>query len=212
MFHSFDANRPASEWNMHPSDFKHLIDALSFFNTKFISADQIAKSKTDDVVLTFDDGFQSQLPIIADLANRNIPVVVFIITSKIGQVGYFSIDDIKYLLSLKTVTLGAHSVNHDSDKNASDDHLIAEMVISRQRLQAIIGRQVNDYAWPFGIHSLESTLAAGSINLRAYGANSKSQTDSAKSIELPRINIDGRCALAFNVQSITSGTLRICQK
>jgi peptidoglycan/xylan/chitin deacetylase (PgdA/CDA1 family) len=114
--------------------------------------------------VTFDDGLQcivdNALP---ELAKRQIPSTLFIVTNVLGQSPdweYFGGDDpakeramteeqLRKLPS-ELVTIGSHTLTHPVLPDASDEVLDAELAQSRTKLEAILKRDVKMLSFPYG--------------------------------------------------------------
>ena len=59
-------------------------------------------------------------------------------------------EDIKTLISNPLITLGAHSHNHLSLRNLSEEECIEEMKISKQTLEEFTQLKTNHFSYPYG--------------------------------------------------------------
>jgi peptidoglycan/xylan/chitin deacetylase (PgdA/CDA1 family) len=102
-------------------------------------------------VVTFDDGLESThrhaWPVFERLG---IPFSVFIITSLAGQAGYFGWDKAREMVRSSLVTVGSHSVNHRNLSGLSEEEVRYELVESKARLEATLGRRCDHFCCPWG--------------------------------------------------------------
>ena len=149
------------------------------------------------VIITLDDGWQSNKENVVEVANRHqIPVTIFVSTNpveigdfwwssiktaqKMGLSSYsiealkkmpnqvrekiveqiksqlprkreaLTIEEIKKINSSKFVTIGGHTVSHPILINCNDDEVLAELTISKEKLQQWVNSEVNSFAYPNG--------------------------------------------------------------
>ena len=108
------------------------------------------------VMLTFDDGdldqYETALPI---LEKHGFKGAFFIMTVAIGRHGkqpYMDKDQIK-ALSDKGHTIGAHTWDHHNVKKYQGDDWKIQVEEPKAKLEAIIGKPVTYFAYPFGLWS-----------------------------------------------------------
>lgn len=111
-----------------------------------------------DIVITFDDGHQSNLEIAAPLLmERKIPAYFFISSDFIGnRAGFMSPDQLRALSDLPGMCIGSHGVTHRffDDLNESDSK--QELVDSRMRLETITHRDCRSISFPGGRYNDET--------------------------------------------------------
>ena len=122
------------------------------------------------VMLTFDDGdldqYETALPI---LDKHGFKGAFFIMTVAIGRRGkqpYMDKDQIK-ALSDKGHTIGAHTWDHHNVKKYQGDDWRIQVEEPKAKLEAIIGKPVTYFAYPFG---LWSHAVLPEIQKRGYAA------------------------------------------
>jgi peptidoglycan/xylan/chitin deacetylase (PgdA/CDA1 family) len=102
-------------------------------------------------VVTFDDGLESThrhaWPVFERLG---IPFSVYIITSLPGQAGYIRWADIAEMSRSSLVTFGSHTVNHRNLAQLSAEDVRYEMVESKDRLEAALGKSCDHFCCPWG--------------------------------------------------------------
>ena len=122
------------------------------------------------IMLTFDDGdldqYETALPI---LEKHGFKGAFFIMTVAIGRRGkqpYMDKAQIKNL-SDKGHTIGAHTWDHHNVKKYQGDDWKIQIEEPKAKLEAIIGKPVNYFAYPFGLWSKE---VLPQIQKRGYAA------------------------------------------
>jgi peptidoglycan/xylan/chitin deacetylase (PgdA/CDA1 family) len=102
-------------------------------------------------VVTFDDGLESTYRHAWPVFERlGIPFSVYIITSLPGQAGYIQWGGIAEMGRSALVTLGSHTVNHRNLAKLSAEDVRYEMVESKSRLEAVLGKSCNHFCCPWG--------------------------------------------------------------
>jgi peptidoglycan/xylan/chitin deacetylase (PgdA/CDA1 family) len=140
-----------------------------------------------NVLVTFDDGFINNLEIAAPILRRNgVPAVFFLIADRVedggppsfaerygdgggDRSGYATIprDRLNDLLDLG-ITIGSHSLRHDDLSLADDEQLASDLRLSRAKLEALCGREVAVFAFPWGKHRRGQEAAAAKLYARVF--------------------------------------------
>lgn len=119
MFHNVykgtDCGDAEQEIAVSEEHFSALVERL-IKTKRFVALKQyedILNMTADDVLITFDDIFQSAfLNAIPVLQKYEIPYVVFIATGLVGKPGFISEENLMKLREDPLCTIGAHSVSH----------------------------------------------------------------------------------------------------
>lgn len=110
------------------------------------------------VVVTFDDAFEnfvsSALP---ELKKRRIPATVFVITEALNKAfgppdsfeKVMSVDQLK-ALPRDLVTIGSHTETHPMLPHVPNEDGRREIVGSKAKLEALLGRPILHFSFPFG--------------------------------------------------------------
>jgi peptidoglycan/xylan/chitin deacetylase (PgdA/CDA1 family) len=147
-----------------PARFRRQVELLQEAGAEFVTMSELA-ARTNGTpppglaALTFDDGFQDNLTVVAPiLAELGVPGTVYVATGMIGQPnrwmrpgsGLRMMDEGELReLSAANVELGAHTVTHP-DMSALDVQACAQEVReSKARVEEIAGREVTSFAYPF---------------------------------------------------------------
>ncbi|RLF26081.1 MAG: hypothetical protein DRN05_07530 [Thermoplasmata archaeon] len=134
------------------------LDSLDRLDTKLLN-----------VAITFDDGFRDFLTnVFPVLTHLGVPATLFAPSDFVGlgrgealefartcigipgEVG-LKASDLRFLANSRLVTIGAHGKSHtDLAREPSMDSVRAEIAGAKRDLEAIIGREVKYFAYPFG--------------------------------------------------------------
>jgi peptidoglycan/xylan/chitin deacetylase (PgdA/CDA1 family) len=158
------------------------------------------------IALTFDDGYLDfatvAYPILRELA---LPASLYVPTAFIGGMNEWESDAIPRVPLLddqalrsfdpSLVTVGSHTVHHRALTGLSADDLTRELVLSRDRLEQIVGRPVHELAYPFGHHGTFDDVtraAAASAGYKVALTTCWSTWASSKDLQaMPRIHLTG---------------------
>jgi peptidoglycan/xylan/chitin deacetylase (PgdA/CDA1 family) len=110
------------------------------------------------IAITFDDGFEDFLTqALPELEKRKIPATVFMIADGINR-EFGSESYAEKLLSLEQmrglppslVTIGSHTLTHPMLAELSEGEARREIQQSKTKLEAILGREVRQFSFPYG--------------------------------------------------------------
>ena len=103
------------------------------------------------VMLTFDDGYEDNYTALFPLVQKyQIPVLIFLITDRIGTPGYLTWDQILQMQASGLVAFGSHSCSHRRLRSLSDEEIAQEITRSKQILEERLGHAVTAFCYPFG--------------------------------------------------------------
>ena len=101
-------------------------------------------------LLTFDDGFSSDVDIVLPLLKKyKISAIFFITTAFVGMPNYMTWEQIRYLSDCGMV-IGSHSVNHSDMKSMTKSERITEFETSCSIIEAQISKKVKMFSFPYG--------------------------------------------------------------
>jgi len=101
-------------------------------------------------ILTFDDGYLSDYEIVFPLLlEYGVSATFFLITSRIGQPGFLSWDQIEEMHRYG-MSLGSHSVSHSPMTSLSYDDAETEFKNSKSILEDRLGGQIHSFSYPEG--------------------------------------------------------------
>jgi peptidoglycan/xylan/chitin deacetylase (PgdA/CDA1 family) len=143
--------------------FRQQMQSLADSGYHTISPDQLndylvyGKSlPSKPVMITFDDTrldqYTSALP---ELNRHNFKAVFFIMTVSLGRPGYMSAEQVKHL-SDNGHTIGSHTWDHKNVKKYTEEDWPKQVGKPSKQLQAITGKPVNYFAYPFGLWNKEA--------------------------------------------------------
>ena len=102
------------------------------------------------VVVTFDDGYEETHRIAWPLLKRfGFPATVFITPEEVGLPGFLTWEQVVELAK-GGMTIGSHTMHHRYLPLVKDEQLSEELVGSKQRIEARIGRPVHFISYPVG--------------------------------------------------------------
>lgn len=117
-----------------------------------------------DVLITFDDGNESDLTVAAPLLReRGLTAKFFVIAARIGTAGSLSAGDLRELVA-QGMSVGTHGYAHRPWRKLDAGTSRRELVEAREQIADAAGRPVVDAACPFGAYdrgSLGALRAAG---------------------------------------------------
>jgi len=140
--------------------FKKMIGlALEKYST-ISSFKNLNPSDKEALVLTFDDGFQSDyhfvFPILKEL---NLTATFFISPSLIGKKDYMTWEQVQ-VLSNSGMEIGSHSQNHLFMSRLSDKELKYEFEKSKSSIEEKICKEIFSFAYPYGDFSKRTNISA----------------------------------------------------
>lgn len=142
-----------------PANFKAQMKSLADSGYHTITPDQyyayLSRGESlpsKPVMLTFDDTDEEQYSIAApELEKYGFKGVYFIMTISINRPNYMTEAQIKEL-SDKGHTIAAHTWDHQNVKKLStEEDYEKEFLKPKQRLETITGKQIDYFAYPFGV-------------------------------------------------------------
>ena len=153
LFHSFNNTKNADPfYDFSISAYKKLLLKLKDF------------LKSDQIIISFDDGYKSILPAVDYAHKLGFKTNVNIVTSKINMPGFLSDRDIKMLFSKRTL-IGSHSHTHKDLSNIPDYLLEEELTISKNLLEEIIKVPIEYLSLPYGSFT-NNTLSMASQHFK----------------------------------------------
>lgn len=103
------------------------------------------------VVLTFDDGYISNLRKVVPLLKKyNYGATFFIYLNRYHDFSVFY----KSLSELdRSIEIASHSFSHSDLRNLSDKKFFREVYLSRRKLEFLTDREIVSWAWPYGYYN-----------------------------------------------------------
>lgn len=103
------------------------------------------------VLFTFDDGHEDNYTFLFPLLQKyQVPVLIFLITDRVGTPGYLTWEQIKEMQQSGLVYFGSHTCSHRRLRHLSDEEINQEVVNSKRVLEEKLGTSVYSFCYPFG--------------------------------------------------------------
>jgi peptidoglycan/xylan/chitin deacetylase (PgdA/CDA1 family) len=179
------------------------------------------------VSITFDDGFVSVLQNAApELARRRIPWTIFVPSGCLGrqpdwlrsphaaarQDRVMTSEELRKLIRDPLVTVASHTVNHTNLLEVDSHRAFEELARSRADLEAVVGRPVVQFSYPFGARTAaldQQARAAGytrvfcSDPVHAFRSNNEAATGRASvDPDMPRLEFRLKLLGAYRWHSL----------
>ena len=147
-------------------DFRAQLDAIVTGGYRTIKLGDLDRPAAElkSVVITFDDGHESDLTVAApELACRNLHAIFFIVWSYLGRAGYLSRDHVLELRA-QGFEIGSHGLTHTRLTQISPAEVSIQVLESKRRLEDLLQEPIVGLALPFGHYDdvvLRAAWAAG---------------------------------------------------
>jgi peptidoglycan/xylan/chitin deacetylase (PgdA/CDA1 family) len=162
-YHSIDSS--GSVLSTCPDLFAEQMDRLAHGPYRMAPLDQIGATP-GALAITFDDGYRNfrtaALPILERL---RIPATIFIVAGECGGTNRWDSDGVPNLplmdwdelkeIDSRGVTIGAHTMTHANLAKIPPQEAEREIAMSRHELQDRLQRQVEQFAYPYGVSNRE---------------------------------------------------------
>jgi peptidoglycan/xylan/chitin deacetylase (PgdA/CDA1 family) len=196
MFHYIrDYNDPSDEigtnLSVSPNVFSSEISRYKYEGYNTISFDEYlsGKSNAKSIILTFDDGYDDAYQAANILKTNGLIGVFYIITGKIGTAGYLSQNQIKEM-SDDGMVIGSHSISHPDLSKTNESKIRLELKDSKQTLEQITGKPVNDFCYPSGKYSSTVSDIAKELGYKTAVTTVNATSGNFTSFfELPRLRV-----------------------
>lgn len=157
MYHSIDDHGARLKLSVSTREFRGQMKYLRDRDYDVVSLERLSeiissgsKIPRNIASVTFDDGsldnYTNAFPI---LKEYKIPATVFVISGCIGKPDFLSAAQIKEM-SEAGIDMGSHSVTHPHMEGLAKGDLKREIVGSKKDIEAITGRPVVAFCFPFG--------------------------------------------------------------
>jgi len=154
-------------------EFQSQLDYLRAHNWRGINVTQaLAESSTSPaVVITFDDGSETDLHVAAPLlAEAGFQATFYVIADWLGRPGYLSASQIRELQALN-FEIGCHSMNHRYLTGLSNRELRVEIEDAKTRLEQVLARAVHHFSCPGGFWSQQVARIAAASGYRSVATS-----------------------------------------
>jgi peptidoglycan/xylan/chitin deacetylase (PgdA/CDA1 family) len=191
-YHRIDDSRKPDDYNVTVAQFKEQMKALADSGYHTILPDQLydylAKGTPlppKPFMITFDDTRKEQFTVGAsEMQKYNFKGVFFVMTISINRPNYMSSEEIKQLSDGGHV-IASHTLDHQNVKKLkTKEEWDRQLIKPSERIQAITGKQVNYFAYPFGLWN--DTAVA---NIKDYSFKAAFQLTEKRSASEPLYTI-----------------------
>jgi peptidoglycan/xylan/chitin deacetylase (PgdA/CDA1 family) len=141
--------------------------------TDLVSAYVTKTAVGDNVLLTADDGWKSQLNILPVLEKEKAPMTLYIYPLVIHdkQKQYMTPAELRSIRRNPWLDFGCHSYDHISMKKLNDKSLQRQVVSSRLKLDRLLGRELPTFAYPYGVSDKKAEKFTMKYYKLAFGVN-----------------------------------------
>lgn len=156
MYHSVGGEVPGDRqrlYSIDPIRFESHMRCIAGTMRSIVTALAPGIATARGLAITFDDGYQDNLTVVAPLlADLAIPFTVFVTPDFVhgGDPRYLSPTGLRELAALPSVTIGAHGRSHRRLTGCGDAELRHELEDSRAWLENLLGRSVTTMSYPHG--------------------------------------------------------------
>ena len=146
-FHDIKEKEVDSDFDVLQSD---LLDIVERITTSGLIC-------SDDLVLYFDDGYESIWHHRKMLSSLGVTIKLGIISSRVDNVGYLSSNKLQKLS--KHMTICSHSVTHpafshfDLSLQKNEKRVLSELVNSKSFIENIINHDIKEFILPYGSYN-----------------------------------------------------------
>lgn len=155
---STNASGNIKTYTVKPAAFAEQMKALSDEGYHTILPNQLydylmydAPLPSKPIMITFDDTREEQFSIGAtEMKKYGFKGVFFVMTVSINRPNYLTKDQIKNLSDTGNV-IAAHTWDHHMVTKYTGDDWNTQLLKPKKKLEEIIGKPVNDFAYPFGL-------------------------------------------------------------
>ena len=197
-----------------PAQFDRQLRALRRAGFQSISIAQYVRHRTAGaslparaVLITFDDGYRSNLEIaVPILRNHGFSATFFVVAALLDSTNVWDADEIQEpLLSVDDVRrldalgfeIGSHTMTHPHLSSLSPSELLWELTESKRRLEEITSQSVTALAYPWSEHSPRVRRAAQEAGYRAGAIlRRRANFGTTPLFELRRIGVNEQTSLA----------------
>lgn len=153
-----DENDEQFPFTVSPEMFAQQLDFLKQHGYTPISEQDLHRAYTEGktdikkpVILTFDDGHADNFTALFPLLKKhNVPVLIFLITDRVGNAGYLTWDQVRQMHQSGLVSFGSHTCTHRRLRSLPDEEIWQEITQSKKILEEQLGAPVLSFCYPFG--------------------------------------------------------------
>lgn len=221
MYHAVAPGKatPDWPWAISMQQFCDQLDFLARAGYATPTMDELVTAPIENwagrtVAITFDDGYVDNLAACEELQKRGMRATWFVVSGSLGQAPGWPacgrpqgrLLDASDLRGMQEngMEIGSHTVNHVRLTEADDACLMQELVDSKNALEAILGKPVGSFAYPYGAWD---DRCAGAVEKAGYAAACTTRTGWALRDNLP---YQLRRLTVFNTDTLGSFARKLC--
>ncbi|AZV55539.1 polysaccharide deacetylase family protein [Clostridium sp. AWRP] len=149
---------------------------------------------TGYTAITFDDGLSDAYRVAYPyLVAINAPFTLFISSRLVNTSGYINLQELKEMAFNPLVTIGVHGANHKTLLGLSKHDLEEEVIVAKDEIEQMLGKQCNIFAYPYGQYDscvLDVVSKAGfDYALQVKDRSCRKSTVKSR-FTIPRFNIE----------------------
>jgi len=228
MYHAFDRRNLGDRYVVSRRDFARQMRVLALARCQVLGLeDLVGMLARGDlpprraVAITIDDGYADNAEIAAPvLRKRGFPATVFLVSNRLDEANdwdegiasshrpLLDPDGARKLLG-GGISLGAHTRNHRRLPECSDEELRDEILGSREQLEAVLGKPVSLFAYPYGKfddRAVEAVREAGFV--AACTTRPRLARLDEDPLLIPRIEIKGTDSLPRFLRKLCAGVIQ----
>jgi len=130
--------------------FREQMNWLQSAGIRGLSVSDALENKTSGIVITFDDGCETDISVAAPILRQvNFGATFYITVGYLGRPGYLIASQVRELADAG-FDIGCHSMTHPYLSDLSDADLNREIAEAKTQLEEMIGRPVYHFSCPGG--------------------------------------------------------------
>jgi peptidoglycan/xylan/chitin deacetylase (PgdA/CDA1 family) len=196
-FQSSDS-RTARDYIVPVAAFREQIKSLADSGYHTILPDQLndylvygKPLPSKPVMISFDDTRLDQYTVgLPELNKYGFKAVFFIMTVSLGRPGYMSRDQVKQLAA-EGHSIGSHTWDHKNVKTYIEKDWAIQIVKPSKQLEAITGKTVDYFAYPFGLWNKEAIVKLKEHGFKAAFQLSANRDENDPLFSIRRIIVPG---------------------
>ncbi|MGO9956542.1 MAG: polysaccharide deacetylase family protein [Solirubrobacteraceae bacterium] len=145
-------------WAVSPARFAAHLDVICAAYRTPMTIGELANGMRTGVLpaapvaISFDDGFADNLAAVRALDARGMRSTVYVTTGFIGRPAMLDVGQLGELAAIPSAQIGAHTVDHPHLDEIPRADARREIADSRERLESLLGRSVETFAYPHGAY------------------------------------------------------------
>jgi peptidoglycan/xylan/chitin deacetylase (PgdA/CDA1 family) len=194
--------------SVRPAELERQLASLVDRGYRPVPAREMAEGQGRLLHVTFDDAFASVHNALAALERLGVPATVFVcpgfaddgrppripelaaeVDGHPEELRTMGWDEVRSLAERPDIEIGAHTVSHPHLRELSDPELEREVVESRQRIEAELGRPCPFFAYPYGEHDERVRRAVHAAGYEAAFGLQPESSAWGDCYRLPRVGV-----------------------